>query len=286
MKRTAAVAGLDQQESFSRQQPSSCTSCRKRKLKCSRDNPCSNCTVRGIECIPAGNALVSLAPQVQVNTSIVNRHKVREQGLGSSTESIESRAINPKIQLTAHSGTHPVVKPLTPDSSVLTPGQPDIAAGDDHDDNDLNRQALQFEADATQLRDLSGPDTPSSWPTVNIMFPSAAPRRHLASITQAEVIKILPSSGRAHRLLDHFVDNLQWTLHICHTPTLRRSLSKLYRDIDSGTIVDMREVALHSAILGVSAAYPSKSLSLPEVEAMQLAQSLTQLAQRALEYLR
>jgi len=167
--------------------------------------------------------------------------------------------------------------PTTPDDSSINTRQGRSVALDTNNENDLNRQALQFEADATQLQ-----DTPASWPTVNIMFPSTAPRRHGATITLVEVLQVMPSRARAHRLLDHFIDNLQWSLHICHTPSLRRSLGKLYGDLESGVHDNLRDLALHSAILGVSAAYPSKTLSLPEEVTTVLAQSLTQLAQRAL----
>lgn len=34
-----------------RQDPVSCESCRKRKQKCSREQPCSNCTNRGVPCV-------------------------------------------------------------------------------------------------------------------------------------------------------------------------------------------------------------------------------------------
>lgn len=37
-----------------RQDPVSCESCRKRKQKCSREQPCSNCATRGAPCIFLG----------------------------------------------------------------------------------------------------------------------------------------------------------------------------------------------------------------------------------------
>lgn len=39
-----------QKHCFPRQKPVSCRFCRSRKLRCSRENPCSNCAVRGIRC--------------------------------------------------------------------------------------------------------------------------------------------------------------------------------------------------------------------------------------------
>lgn len=49
-----------------RQDPVSCESCRKRKQKCSREQPCSNCASRGVACIFLGRkvsaAITSPAP--------------------------------------------------------------------------------------------------------------------------------------------------------------------------------------------------------------------------------
>ena len=44
----------DQQKNgntVSRQRPISCRFCRSRKLRCSRESPCSNCVSRGIQCV-------------------------------------------------------------------------------------------------------------------------------------------------------------------------------------------------------------------------------------------
>lgn len=47
----------------SRQQPPmSCQSCRSRKLRCDRDNPCANCTSRGIPCQRAQTTTATRPP--------------------------------------------------------------------------------------------------------------------------------------------------------------------------------------------------------------------------------
>jgi hypothetical protein len=61
MKRNSDTAELGQPQVFTRQQPSSCALCRRRKLKCDRADPCSNCKVRGIECIPAAKPVFTTA---------------------------------------------------------------------------------------------------------------------------------------------------------------------------------------------------------------------------------
>jgi hypothetical protein len=56
----------DRTPKSSRQEPSSCQSCRTKKLRCNRVEPCSNCTVRGIPCV------FLVPPHKQDSSSISN----------------------------------------------------------------------------------------------------------------------------------------------------------------------------------------------------------------------
>lgn len=62
--KTALPPSSTQQRS--RQDPVSCESCRKKKLKCSRQHPCTNCTSRGIVCefnrVPVGASAWVISP--------------------------------------------------------------------------------------------------------------------------------------------------------------------------------------------------------------------------------
>lgn len=66
-----AVPPATQQRS--RQDPVSCESCRKKKLKCSRQHPCSNCTSRGIRCefnrLPTADLIKPAPPAEQEDVS-------------------------------------------------------------------------------------------------------------------------------------------------------------------------------------------------------------------------
>lgn len=60
----------NRQQEPSRQRPVSCRFCRTRKLRCSRDTPCSNCVSRGVRCEledidrPKGSALSVQEPEI------------------------------------------------------------------------------------------------------------------------------------------------------------------------------------------------------------------------------
>lgn len=59
-----------------RQDPVSCELCRSKKLKCNREQPCSNCTARGVSCkfhTPPPPGRVAAAPASQKDAQILER---------------------------------------------------------------------------------------------------------------------------------------------------------------------------------------------------------------------
>ncbi|KAI8674091.1 Fungal-trans domain-containing protein [Fusarium keratoplasticum] len=79
----------------------SCSSCRQRKLKCNRDEPCSNCVTRNVSCVyppwPRGRAPVAQRRDaVQVNQQLDARVRQLEQLLGNIVSQMpsERRAAN------------------------------------------------------------------------------------------------------------------------------------------------------------------------------------------------
>ncbi|UPL00951.1 hypothetical protein LCI18_011885 [Fusarium solani-melongenae] len=79
----------------------SCSSCRQRKLKCNRDEPCSNCVTRNVSCVyppwPRGRAPVAQRRDaVQVSQQLDERVRRLEQLLGNIVSKMPSdgRAAN------------------------------------------------------------------------------------------------------------------------------------------------------------------------------------------------
>lgn len=67
----------------SRQRPISCHFCRSRKLRCSRDAPCTNCTSRGIECELVTIARESSETNASSKAELVERIRILERLLQS-----------------------------------------------------------------------------------------------------------------------------------------------------------------------------------------------------------
>lgn len=84
------------QRSRARPDPVSCQSCRSKKLKCSRVQPCSNCTARGITCHflarPQGQTDASLTSQG--NAELLRRIEKLESIVLKQTGSVVTRSSN------------------------------------------------------------------------------------------------------------------------------------------------------------------------------------------------
>lgn len=64
------------QKGKSRQDPVSCQLCRSKKLKCNREQPCSNCTARGVSCkfhVPPPTSRTATVPAPQNHSEILDR---------------------------------------------------------------------------------------------------------------------------------------------------------------------------------------------------------------------
>ena len=66
----------DQEKQGARQRPISCRFCRSRKLRCSRESPCSNCVSRGIRC-EVGNPVGS-SPEARSSSDAALLERIRK----------------------------------------------------------------------------------------------------------------------------------------------------------------------------------------------------------------
>lgn len=89
---SSPVFAFSMQRNRVRPDPVSCKSCRSKKLKCSRVQPCANCTSRGISCsffIPPRSQPDTAAP-IQSNVDVLRRLERLESLVLQRTDSIET----------------------------------------------------------------------------------------------------------------------------------------------------------------------------------------------------
>jgi hypothetical protein len=78
-----------------RPEPVSCQSCRAKKLKCNRAQPCSNCTARGITC----NFLIPPKAPVETTSTLQSNAELLER-----INRLESIVLKQQIQVETRSG--------------------------------------------------------------------------------------------------------------------------------------------------------------------------------------
>jgi hypothetical protein len=106
-----------------RQDPVSCDSCRKKKLKCDRDMPCANCTSRSVICEYQGRRPLATATSPdsgevsalrRENAAIKARIDRLEELLYSGSSSLDAEARPSKARRIVHDKTaKAVVSPAT-----------------------------------------------------------------------------------------------------------------------------------------------------------------------------
>lgn len=96
-----------------RPDPVSCQSCRSKKLKCNRVQPCSNCAARNIPCnflvAPPRESNAELVARIEVLESIVLKQSSSYQNISQDhSEVISQQLLSPRSEsnalLTAHHG--------------------------------------------------------------------------------------------------------------------------------------------------------------------------------------
>lgn len=213
-----------------RQDPVSCRLCRLKKLKCSRQQPCSNCVARDVECeFEPNHATTTARIQQDVqpsNADILSRLQrledmiVRMHQNGPHTP--ESFAIRKESELVA---------------SALTPIE--------------ESQRLE-----SQHLSSLGANQPSNYPTMSASWVfETVPVQELtkraaelsassnASYHQRKIL--LPDYADARDLFDNYVKYIRHYHHIIHIPTLRTKIfENFYQKISKQEPVDTDHAAL------------------------------------------
>ncbi|KAF2672032.1 hypothetical protein BT63DRAFT_452530 [Microthyrium microscopicum] len=199
-----------------RQRPVSCLSCRKRKLRCSRVAPCSNCVSRGIQCDL--EATIAVPQQTASDSEIIERLNRLEQLLISKhsvevePKEISDESTSPVSQV-LRSASSPQIEGLVNDVAVL--------------ESIYSNKSL----------------TPSTIPTVNIVFRTCniqqiteKPKfifRHERPSSEPSRCIWLPLYSEAKVLLQKYLRDINHIHHICHIPSLARIFDDVYAGLGS-----------------------------------------------------
>lgn len=222
-----------------RQDPVSCRLCRVKKLKCNRQNPCSNCVARNASCEYEPNLATSTARIQQdvepSNAAILSRlHRLEEM----------------IMRMSQHLPTPPdALSPPDPDSeftgtAMLTP----VEESHQIESQDLNQIGT--------LEPSLYPDMSSSFLFETVPLDLISKRElepSCLSIRQRRIL--LPSYTDARVLFDRYAKYICHFHHIIHLPTLRKILEAFYQKLSQSQTVDTDHGALLLSIFATVVCY-------------------------------
>ncbi|CAM1509305.1 Fc.00g030440.m01.CDS01 [Cosmosporella sp. VM-42] len=235
-----------------RQRPISCQFCRVRKLRCSRQFPCSNCTSRGVPCrepgldpppatrpaatkassaSPASAAISASAdPEIlsrleRLETLLALRVKEKEPEVEATSQ--KSTQSSP-VAATPQTPLPPQVQGLTADALFL-----EQCCMDPQITESVLADNIVFRTCPIRLITRS-----SSYVFQNSNVPSAS-----LTIEPTKCIW-LPERCEAASLIDKYIADLTHVHHVIHGPSLRTFVHDVYDSLQNGTPIPIGYVAL------------------------------------------
>jgi hypothetical protein len=238
MKRAGSTTAAGQTpKKHPRQDPVSCQTCRKRKLKCDRNRPCSGCSARNIECVYGSEAI----PTPDTTGSLAGEHSVirhtpSEAPTVSEPQPTQNQDASESLKTTDWLETivmgHWV--PNAVPSALRTEGQPG--------------NAFQHPSNA-----------PGSY-HVPPRGEHAITRQSTASI---DLPSNLPPEGEALSLFRYYCDHLDFHYHAIIPNRVEQQIRKIYDQHSRHEASDLNHVALLFSIMASSLQYklPEESSS-------------------------
>ncbi|KAE8134360.1 hypothetical protein BDV38DRAFT_273692 [Aspergillus pseudotamarii] len=211
-----------------RQLPVSCQLCRSMKLKCSRDQPCSNCLNRGVTCERAYRVEPTTLPiaspstidPVQAQTTYLQQpgwsaNPSAGTGTGSNTEILSRLQRLEDIILRTHGATAP--RPSTEPSHIS-----------------------EGEGDSKWLEGVGTRDT-------------SVASGNSSSVGSCVARVWLPLKNEAAWLLKRYGEDVTYLHHILHLPSVRQQMEDLYKQLSLGLPIEPCHVALILSIFASTA---------------------------------
>lgn len=233
-----------------RQDPVSCQTCRAKKLKCDRNQPCANCTARKITCIYGTGRIGNVSDrntqytQEKPDATIVphQEHGARRQPR-SSNEARPSRESSEQC-MTADWLENIVMGPRIPDALPTTLKDKLIPFQQNGNEEAVQR-AMAIPLGATGGRQFN----------VRNSY-LRGQERNLGSISLAS---LLPTKSETLSLFRYYVDCINYLYHVIVPVRVERMIDDIYRCIENNSPVNLNHVALLASILAVTVYFRPQS---------------------------
>lgn len=267
MKRKAETGNTEGPESDSvrkrppRQDPVSCQTCRAKKLKCDRKQPCSNCTARKISCVYGTGRTESPTEkkteyhQEKPEGAAVPHHDHggRPQPLDKVvTPSHEARPSRESSEqcMTADWLENIVMGPRIPDALPTT----------------IKDKLILFQRNGneeTAQHTMAIPLGTTGERQFNAHHPYQ--RGQDRSIGGISLACLLPTKSETLFLFKYYVDYIDYLYHVIVPARVERMINDIYRCIENKSPVNLNHVALLASILAVTVYFrPQSATEHPE----------------------
>ncbi|KAB8204827.1 hypothetical protein BDV34DRAFT_196715 [Aspergillus parasiticus] len=237
-----------------RQLPVSCQLCRSMKLKCSRDQPCSNCASRGVTCERAYRvepttssiASPSTTNPVQAQTTYLQpgwpANPSAGTDTGSNTEILSRLQRLEDIILRAHGAAAP--RPSM-EPSYISEGEGDSKWLEGVGTRDTS--VLSSMSNGVSVRVLAVQQALET--EISLGEASGNP----SSVGSCVARVWLPPKNEATWLLKRYAEDVTYLHHILHLPSVRRQMEDLYKQLSLGLRIEPCHVALVLSIFASTA---------------------------------
>ena len=241
MKRSGGVVdGSSSSRKHPRQDPVSCQSCRKRKLKCDRKTPCSGCSTRRLECIYQNGHLQTPAAQASPT------QPVSEQAANLTTSSrpqAEPITAEPNASISSHSKDESFETMDWLETIVMGHWIPSAVP--------LAMRADIVRSEPTDALSGQGPMTFGE--RLN-----TAARNHITlrqNPNDIDLRSYLPPKAEAFSLFRYYCDNLDFHFHAVVPHHVEKQIEMIYERQSRHQPIDLNHTALLFSILASALHY-------------------------------
>ncbi|KAF2678780.1 hypothetical protein K458DRAFT_347979 [Lentithecium fluviatile CBS 122367] len=220
----------------SRQRPVSCSFCRTRKLRCSRDAPCTNCKSRGIECELETLSRLPNETDGPSKAELLDRVRALEELLENSKK-----------------GT-----PLRAYLQSPSQGDGDSATTKHVSDSNASTDVDRLESDVAWLSSIydGSHRSPDDFPPDSVAFRICSVQHTIATSRSMSIdssspantwprkLFWLPQYSEAKILLDKFIQHVEHIHHVFYVPSLPTMLDRVYTGLSQQGHIKSGEMVL------------------------------------------
>jgi hypothetical protein len=260
---------VEKQKRAPRQDPVSCQTCRTRKLKCNRQNPCSNCVSRCVDCVySSGGAAATAAAGNSNNNSGNNNNNI------ARIDVVEN--VSPATggqSLITHRAYEAGMVERQPQTQTQTPPQPKIVRPETSIASLSAREQSQLEERYSTVDRLEkivmGPKTakddfgssfPSGQFTASYLQNMGTGSYGNQSWSQASALtSCLPRESEAIAMFEYYINNVDHIYHLIIHSHVRHMIDDIYANLHNHAHVNLHHLALLFSILALTSYFRPSS---------------------------